>query len=212
MLVPVYKGRSAEEILSDHVYFDSAGYFYRAMSWIDYYHRNRTFTSIIYACADARLGTEHLMFEELVLLTDAKLSEEAYKKCTRETNKFLKMIKTLNPDHEKLNLFTKALIELEPDAPKLIFWDLSEMSKYWGKYSHYLHWFGSQDRTTGEKVWVEDAVREVSEITQKIWVKMTSGSRGVMPISDMTQETQAIWEDFKNEKINYSDIKIRLQY
>lgn len=211
MLVPIYKGRSAEEILSDRVYFDSVGYFYRAMSWIDYYDRHKTFTSMIYACTDARLGIEHLMFEELVLLTNQKLSEDVYKKCTRETNKFLKMIKTLNPEHEKLNLFAKVLTELEPDAPKLIFWDLSEMSKYWGKYSHYLHWFGSQDRTTDDRSWVDGAANEISEITEKIWVKIASGSRGIMPVSEMTPETKATWEDYKNGKINYSDIKTRLR-
>lgn len=212
MLAPIYKGRSAEEILNDRIYFDSVGYFYRAMSWIDYYHRYRTFTAMIYACTDARLGIEHLMFEELVLLADPALPDDIYRKCTRETNKFLKLIKTLNPDHEKLNLFSKALIELEPNAPPLIFWNLSEMSKYWGKYSHYLHWFGSQDRTTGEQSWVEEAAKEVSGITEKIWVKMASGNRGVMPVSGMTPETQAIWNDFKNAKINYSDIKTRLRY
>lgn len=211
MLVPIYKGRSAEEILNDRIYFDSVGYFYRAMSWIDYYRRHRTFTSMIYACTDARLGIEHLMFEELVLVTDVKLSEDTYKKCTRETNKFLKMIKTLSPDHEKLNLFAKALIELESDAPALIFWDLSEMSKYWGKYSHYLHWFGSQDRTIDEDSWINDAANEISEITEKIWMKMVSGSRGIMPVSEMTPETKTIWEEFKNGKIDYSAIKVRLQ-
>ena len=208
---PVHKGRSADQILNEHIYFDSVGYFFRSVSWADYYKRHQSFSSIIYACADARLGIEYLMFEDLIISTGAALSEEEYIQCTKERNRFGKMIKQLSPDYDKLKEFARAVVELDADAPKLIFWDHGDLLKKWGKLSSYLHWFGAISHTTDDPKWAGSASEEIIEITEAIWAKSTPGRMGIMPVSKMEPKAKEVWEDFKNGNTDYEGLKIRLQ-
>jgi hypothetical protein len=208
---PNHKGRSAEEILGEHIHFDSAGYFFRAVSWVDYNQRNQSFAALIYACTDARLGLEYLMFEDLIVSTGANLSEEQYQRCTKERNKFTKLIKQLSPDYEKLKDFTRAVIALDPQAPTLIYWNHSELLKSWGKLSNYLHWFGAITRTTDNLSWVQRATDDIAGIIHLIWQKMTAGRMGLLHTSSMEPRTQEVWIDFKNGKIDFEGLKTRLK-
>ena len=71
MLPPSHTSRTPEQIVSEKIYFDSAGYLYRAMSWIDHFERNDHFVSLLYACIEARYGIEYLIFEEIIISTGA---------------------------------------------------------------------------------------------------------------------------------------------
>ena len=53
MKYPDHKNRSSDDILNKDVFFDSAGYFYKAASWADDYIRNNNLSSLIYAAVDA---------------------------------------------------------------------------------------------------------------------------------------------------------------
>ena len=60
---PDYRNRSSNQILSEHLYFDSVGHVYRAVSWLDYFERTKRFSSLHYSFIEARMGIEHLLFE-----------------------------------------------------------------------------------------------------------------------------------------------------
>ena len=62
-----YKNRDLEEIVGQKISFDSVGHFYRAVSLLDYFDRTKLLTSLLYSSIEARMGIEHLLFEQLVL-------------------------------------------------------------------------------------------------------------------------------------------------
>ena len=57
---PEYRGRTPEQIISELIYFDSVGYTYRALSWIDVAKRERNVCALQYASHDARQALEQL--------------------------------------------------------------------------------------------------------------------------------------------------------
>lgn len=107
------------------------------MSWLDYHKRTRQFSSLLYACIEARQG-EYLLFKLLVISTGANLSVEQYRKCVNEKNRFNKTIKQLTPDYELIQEFTKILSSVEPSLPKLIYFDNTQLMMTWGVLSQYL--------------------------------------------------------------------------
>jgi hypothetical protein len=92
MYIPNHRGKSPEEIVEIEFY-DSASYLFRAMSWLDYHKRTRQFSSLLYACIEARQGFEYLLFELLIISTGANLLVEQYLNCVNEKNIFKKTIK-----------------------------------------------------------------------------------------------------------------------
>ena len=148
MLAPSHINRNAEEIIRQNSYLDSAGYLYRAVSWLDYFERIDHFPALLYACIEGRFGIEYLLFEELVIGTGTNLSRQDYEKCLKEPTKLKKAIDRLIPDYEKLQQFTSIVVILEARVPKLIYWEPRELMKSWGKLSEYLHWLGAKSETT----------------------------------------------------------------
>lgn len=92
MYIPNHRGKSPEEIVEIEFY-NSASYLFRAMSWLDYHKRTRQFSSLLYACIEARQGFEYLLFELLIISTGANLLVEQYLNCVNEKNIFKKTIK-----------------------------------------------------------------------------------------------------------------------
>jgi hypothetical protein len=210
MSAPSQINRTPEEIIQENSYLDSAGYLYRAVSWLDYFQRIDHFPALLYACIEGRFGIEYLLFEELVMGTGAKLSREEYEKCLKEGTKLKKAIDRLVPDYKKLQQFTAAIISIEPGLPKLIFWEPAELMKSWGTLSKYLHWFGASIETTEIASWRAAACTEVSQVLDQIWQKMSSGQSGIMQPENMNAEVREVWLDFKIGKIDLDGAKIRL--
>lgn len=131
MLAPSHINRNAEEIIRQNSYLDSAGYLYRAVSWLDYFERIDHFPALLYACIEGRFGIEYLLFEELVIGTGTNLSRQDYEKCLKEPTKLKKAIDRLIPDYEKLQQFTSIVVILEARVPKLIYWEPRELMKSW---------------------------------------------------------------------------------
>jgi hypothetical protein len=75
-LPPSHIGRNAADIIERQSYFDSVGYLYRAVSWLDLFERSNAWPTLLYACIEGRYGIEYLLFEELVVGTGANLSRE----------------------------------------------------------------------------------------------------------------------------------------
>jgi hypothetical protein len=211
MTVPSQVNRSPEEIIRENSYLDSAGYIYRAVSWLDYFQRIDHFPALLYACIEGRFGIEYLLFEELVIGTGAKLSRQNYERCLKEGTKLKKAIDRLVPDYKKLQQFTSAIISIEPGLPKLIYWEPAELMKSWGMLSKYVHWFGASIETTEIASWRSAAYTEVEQVLNPIWQKMTSGQSGIMHPDNVMPEVREVWLDLKKGKIDLEGATIRLQ-
>ena len=210
MLPPNHTSRKPEEIISEKVYFDSAGYLYRSMSWIDHFERHDQFAALLYACFEARLGIEYLIFEEIVISTGANLSKGEYEKCLKSPTKLYKALKRISPDYEKLQSFANIIISLEPCFPKIIQWKPRQLIKSWAGLSHFLHWNGSKNNTVDLKRWRLNSGKRVREIVEPIWEKISSGQSGIMHPRDMKQEIYELWLDFKGDAVDAEGIKIRM--
>lgn len=210
MLPPAHIGRSPEEIISQNSHFDSLGYLYRAVSWLDYFQRTDHFPALLYACIEGRFGIEYLLFEELVIGTGANLSRGDYEKCLKERTKLSKAIDRLIPDYEKLQQFTSALVALEPRLPKLIYWQPRQLMKSWGDLSEYLHWLGARNETTELASWRAKAYEDAKKTLMPIWEKITSGQSGFMHPDNMKSEIREVWLDFKSEETDLEGAKIRM--
>ncbi len=209
MNIPNYIGKEPAEIARFDS-FDSGNYIYRAMAWLDYHKRTNIFSSLLYACIEARQGIEYLLFEELVISTGANLSADDYKKCVSERNRFAKTIKQLSPDYEKLQLFTQILVSLDPTLPKLIYWNHSNLMHAWGEVSTYLHWFGARSLTSEDPKWLSLATAKVEKVLKPIWEKLTSGQSGLMHSTDMSPIVREVWEQFRIGSIDRDAAKFRL--
>lgn len=210
-----YKNRNPEQILSEDLYFDSVGHVYRAVSWLDYFERTNLFSSLMYSCIEARMGIEHLMFEELVLSTGFRLDRDDYEKCLRSRLKFKKLIRTLNPHYEKLKEFTCVVLELlnvdtRGRTSQIVFWKIQELEKLWGKLSIHLHWTGASSETTDGPDWVNNTYEEIRDTVRLLWERMCLGPTGILHYRDMNPHVRDIWTDYSNDKIDIDSVRRRL--
>lgn len=204
---PKYRSRSLESIITEDIYFDSVGYTYRALSWLDVAKTKNNITAFQYAALEIRLAIENLLFEEIVMCVGTKLDKADYEKCKGSSTKLNKILKRLNPDYKKLVKFTQTVLSVNPKAPPIINWDHNRLMKQWGKVSDYLHWQGSVDDTVNSTKWFEEGIKVVENIALYIWNNLESGYSGVMMPYKMQPEIKDYWEKFKNGEVDLQTIK-----
>jgi hypothetical protein len=211
MNIPSHIGKSGDEIVAIK-YFDSAGYFFKSMAWLDHFDRSKNFSSLAYACADARHGIEYLLFEELVVSTGAALSEADYERCLKERKNFIKMIAELSPDYGLLQKFTRILISSEPASPKQIEWDHKALMKAWGILSNHLHWAGVRGRTTENPAWLKTSHEKIKKTVTPLWINITSGQSVMMHPKDMHPIVREIWVKYRAGDIDEAGVRFQLKY
>jgi hypothetical protein len=210
MTAPSHKGRTAQEIISEHVYHDAQGFGYRAASWIDLAKREKAFAAFHYACIDGRLCIEHLIFEQLVISAGESLNVDAYERCLAGPPKLDKLLAQLVPDYDKLQEFTIIVGSINPGSPSVARWKIKELRKSWGRLSHFLHWSGAPESTENAS-WQENAILEVEGIIGPLWQKIRSEHSGVIRPDTMPPAERLVWEDFCTGKINGESARVRLQ-
>jgi hypothetical protein len=204
---PEYRGRTPEQIISERVHFDSAGYMYRALSWLDVAKQGRNVCALQYAAHDSRQSIEQLFFEELVLCVGTQLDRSKYEKCKENSTKLHKIIRRLNPEYKKLGQFTQAIISILPQSPPLIIWDHKKLLRYWGNISGYLHWPGEPAETIESTEWFQKGIEAVEEAGNYIWEKNQAGFTGIMMPQNMQPEIRDCWERFRAGEIDLDSVK-----
>ncbi len=204
---PGYKNRSPKEIITRKVHFDSVGYAYRSLSWLDVASRERNVCALQYAAHDARQAFEQLLFEELVLSVGTELDRKDYESCKGNSTKLHKIVRKLSPDYEKLSEFTQAIAATDPNAPPLMTWNHKELMKHWGKVSNYLHWAGEPAETIESAEWLDHGIATVSEAAEFIWDRKRAGYTGIMMPDEMQPEIRAAWERFRAGGIDIDAVK-----
>ena len=111
-IIPNYLNRSASSIISESVRYESSGYIYRALSWLDVAKRKKSPVAFQYAAHDARQGIEQLLFEELIMSVGTKLDRSEYDKCLGNSTKLHAIINKLSPEREKLAKFNQAVFSV----------------------------------------------------------------------------------------------------
>lgn len=204
---PNFSDRSLDEIIEENVYFDSVGYAYRALSWLDIARKRRNVCALQYAAHDVRQAIEQLLFEELVLSVGTQLDRNEYEKCKGSSTKLHKIIKKLSPDYNKLSQFIQAITSVDPASPPLVTWDHSVLMKHWRVISNYLHWSGEPAETVESETWFITGVRAVEDATNYIWEKVTCGYTGIMMPDDMQPDLHLLWERFKAGKTDLEGVR-----
>jgi hypothetical protein len=148
MNAPRFTTRNPEAIVAENVYFDSAGYTYRGLSWLDYAKRKSAACAVFYSALEMRQAIEQLLFEEIVLSVGGQLDRADYGKAKGSSTKLSKILRRLSPEYNRRVSFTRAVIDLELGAPPLISWDHVKLLNLWGRISVYLHWGGEPRRVT----------------------------------------------------------------
>jgi len=116
---PDYTNRGPADIVNDKIYFDSVGYIYRSLSWLEHVKEQKNICALLYSALECRQGIEQLLFEELLLSVGTELDENEYEKCKGNSTKFHIIIRRLNPHCTKLAEFTKAVMSRDPQMPPL---------------------------------------------------------------------------------------------
>ena len=204
-------GKDPNAIFNNKPVDHSAWHFFQARAWIDYAKRSQLPSAIHYASFELRYGIEYLLFELLVLANDS-LTELEYEKCLGDPKAMKKMLSTLGVNYHKLAEFTQALLSLTPEAPKLIFWSIDELFRFWGIASSYLHFVGAHSLTYGSKEWFIRAIAELKEVVEKIWKDITGTvGKGVFRPSKMQPEVHAAWVDFLSGSISKDKLILRMR-
>lgn len=205
--IPDYRNRSPVQIITEDVHFDSVGYVYRALSWLDVAAREKNACALQYAALDTRQGIEELLFEAVVFSVGGKLDRKEYEKCVGNATKLHKVVHRLNPDFQKLTLFMQAVLSTTPDAPQIEEWDLKLLLEHWGRVSNYLHWAGEPGETFESTEWFENGVAHVERAALHIWEKKTRGYSGIMMPDGMQPEVRSLWDRFRNGEIDPEAVK-----
>ena len=129
--MPAFTNRAPHDIITDKLFYDSAGFVYRGLSWWDYAKRNGSPVTLQYAALETRQAIEQLFFEELIMSVGVRLDQKEYEKCKGHSTQLKKIIQRLSPDYQSLVAFTKAISSLIPDSPTLIEWDHEVLLKHW---------------------------------------------------------------------------------
>lgn len=209
--IPNHKNRSADSIVSEQVRFESSGYIYRALSWLDLAKRNNCPVAFQYAVLDTRQGIEQLFFEELLISVGTKLDRMDYEKCLGNSTKLYAIINKLAPEREKLAKFNQAVFSVGSMQIPLAVWDHKFLMKYWGKLSKYLHWAGAIDETVEDGSWVGAGIVATEEACAYIWGNLTQNESGGMMPDEMHPEIRRLWERFRENKISIEEVKISSQ-
>jgi len=205
--IPKVTDRSPEQIINEEVYFDSVGYIYRALSWLDIAKKRFNVCALQYAAHDSRQGIEQLLFEELVMSAGTALDRADYDKCKGNATKLNNIIRRLSPNYEKLAQFTEAIMSSGPETPRIGIWSHQELMKHWGGVSNYLHWAGEPSETVDSKEWLTKGINIVEAAANHIWDKKTRSYTGIMMPHNMQPEIRDLWNRFKAGRVDLEIIK-----
>ncbi len=205
------ENKSANQIIKTERFDHSSWHFLQAKSWIDLAKRDQLPTILHYAAIELRYGIEYLLFE-LLILTKEDLTESEYQKCLRKPDKMKKMLKNAEAPYNKLSKFSKIVLKLTPNVPKLMFWDLNKLLKYWGIASEFLHFVGSQSDTYASQEWLIKSIARLEKPLEDIWQSVTqTAGIGLLKTSTMSPAAQDVWDDFLSGKISEESVEFRLK-
>ena len=203
--------RTADQILGNEFIPSSTWHIFQALSWIDLARRKQTASALLYAAIELRYGLEYLLFE-LLVVANPTLTEEEYKECIGNPKRIKQLLETTGKIYAKRVEFTKIILSLEPNAPNLRYWDLSELFRYWGVASGYLHFWGSHKRTHQDLNWLIKGIAELEEIAKVLFEHaQTTTGVGFLSLKEMPPEVNKAWDEFLAGTLSAVDLRLRMK-
>jgi hypothetical protein len=208
-----FRGISPSKILSRRPSDDSTWHFFQALSWLDYATRENAPSAIQYAALELRYGVEYLLFELLVLSSESVTLAEYQKAIgTHNAKQLKKMLDSPGRNYTKLAEFTKIVLSVDADAPKLQFWKIPDLFRYWAVASEFLHFHGPHSLTLLESNWAPKAIARLGSILGDVWSEVTQTiGKGLLKPSGMPAEVYQAWSEFAQGKLNHKDLALRLR-
>jgi len=206
-----YEGRNANQILANQLIDHSSWHFFQAISWLDFAKRTQKPSALHYAAFELRYGIEYLLFE-LLVLSNRNLTEKEYRKCVGDPHRMKKMLESSEVSYGTLVEFSRILLDLDRDAPKLRFWNLEDLFKYWGTASELLHFVGAHTRTYSDDGWFVRSLARLESVLHPIWTASTTTlGFGLLSRDTMEPEVRQAWEEFSAGTLNEDDLKTRMR-
>lgn len=210
-MIPQIKGLSADQIAGGEYVFDSAWHVHMCLSWLDYAKRSGRPQCLRYAAIELRTSVEMLWFEIFVVTMGGTIPAAEYARCSKEATKMYKLIDRVAPDYRKLMQFMDILLNLEHAGPQIVVWDIDRLKRIHGQASEFLHFQGAPFDTHESPLWLGNGISKLESMANYIWGEITSGKQtGNMPLDKMEPETKAVWEQFRDDKLDKVGVRTQL--
>ncbi len=205
-----FQGKTADQIISCNRFSHSSWHFLQSKSWLDLAKRTMSVGPLHYSAFELRYGIEYLLFE-LLTLTKAEITEDDYQKCLGSPDEMNKMLKNFERPYKMLSRFTEIANSLILNKPKILYWDLSEIFKFWGIASEFLHFRGTHNRTYESEEWIISSIARIEGVIDDLWKKVTETEGiGLLNPDTMKPSVRDIWHDYLADKINDDSVRTRL--
>lgn len=211
MIAPRHTNRTADEIVTQRIHYNAKGFGHRAASWLDLVRRTGNFAALHYACIDARLAIEHLIFEEIQITAGDTFIEEKYESCLNNPTKLHKLLKKYVPDYEKLQTFTEIVASFYPEIPRTNKWNLNSLMRSLGHLSSCLHLNRAQHETIEKLDSQKLAIEKIARVIDSLWNKMCLGQSACIRPDSMPSLVHNVWKDFLDENIDRESARRRLE-
>lgn len=204
------EGHTADTILKEQ-YDVSSSYFWKSLAWIDLAKRTRAPGCLHYAALELRMGVEYLLFELLVLSTRS-MTESDYSSCLGDPAEMKKRLRSVSAQYEKRAAFTRILLSFDSTAPKVRFWNINDLFRYWGIASALLHFVGSHSRTHASDKWFIESLARTETAANAIWQTITTTvGAGLFAEDRLRPEIRQTYRDFIAGVLSEVDLKVRLR-
>jgi len=212
--IPDFRGRTAEQIVTEPFISDSAWHIHAALSWADYVKRTSAAIGLHYAGFHLRLGIEHLWFQIFWAGRGGGLPVEEYKKAIKTATKLYKLIDSLAPDYRKFAEFDQIIASVDSRVhPATIVWDIDRLKRIHGECgTRLLHFQGLADGNYLSDKWMIQQLAFLEENATWIWNTMRSrGNLVVYRPKDLFPQTQLVWESYRKGEIDEESVRYRLE-
>jgi hypothetical protein len=204
------EGKSADQILANPLKEHASWHFFQAASWLDFAKRLKNPSALQYAAMELRYGVEYQLYQLLVL--SGMRTEKQYQKCLGNPKAMKKMLESSDSKYEKHSDFTRILMSLVPNAPQMRYWSLTDLFKYWGIASEFLHFFGDHSRTNADREWLNKSVGRLEKVIFPIKEALTKTQAvGLINRSSMEPEVKQAWEEFSAGTLDEENLKLRMK-
>ena len=170
-------------------------------------------TALVYAALEARNAIEQLFLELILTSQSGAISKEMLTECRKNDGVF-RVMEKCEPNYRKMVQFMEIIKSINPDYPALPKWDLGKLKSFHNKLSKYCHFQGHESDTiiSPLNIWLSQGISLVEEIFCYFENEMANGySAAIWDKASLPSEVAEAFEEFKQNKIEEENLKIRLQ-
>ncbi len=213
-MIPPYKNRTAEEIISQEYIDDPGWHIHAALSWIDYAERYHVPVVLHYAAFHLRLGIELLWLKIFAASLGSEFGIDDYTRALKSSTTLYKLIDRFAPNYRKFAEFDQIIQSIDTWVhPPTIIWDIARLRKIHGGCGEYLlHLQGSGETGYRSKNWIAGRTRFLKDSAE--WMSGLMTTRGNLVVyhpEGLYPETRLVWESYLKNETDLDGTRIRLK-